>query len=223
MYWNARGGSSTDGGAFLLNVVPTGNGNGKAPSYKLQVTNKFGAKLSTRPGQAPCDLSKPVTIPGDTSRDIEAVDSALSGNNPQALFEYLRGSIGAMDYDRLRWLVNEIADRSVAAGNVDFGITALTLCIDRRFTTGNKKRSSIITICRGALNGFLTSKRSSDSPVQAQRIVELPGTRARFFEDRRFRENPAHRRERFSSRRAGLRRVSGRGRLSLRVAAYHPL
>jgi glutamate synthase domain-containing protein 1/glutamate synthase domain-containing protein 3 len=151
MYWNARGGSSTDGGAFLLNVVPTGNGNGKAPSYKLQVTNKFGAKLSTRPGQAPCDLSKPVTIPGDTSRDIEAVDSALSGNNPQALFEYFRGSIGAMDYDRLCWLVNEIADRSVAAGNVDFGIAALTLCIDRRFPTGNKKRSSIITICRGGL------------------------------------------------------------------------
>jgi Glutamine amidotransferases class-II./GXGXG motif. len=154
MYWNARGGSSTDGGAFLLNVVPSGNGNVKpnnsAPSYTLQVTNKFGAQLSTRPGQAPCDLSKPVIIPNDTHNDVEAIDNALSENNPQALFEYLRASIRAMDYDRLRWFVGEIAEKS-AVGGVDFGITALTLCIDRRFPTGNKKRSSVITICRNGL------------------------------------------------------------------------
>ncbi len=42
----------------------------------------------------------------------------------------------------------------------------------------------------GASNGFLTSNRSSDSPVPAQRIVESPGTRERFFEDRRFQRKP---------------------------------
>ena len=91
MYWNARGGSSTDGGAFFLNVVPSGNGHAgdSGPSYKLQVTNKFGAQVATRPGQAPCDLSKPITIPGDTRHDIEAIESSLSANNPHALYEYL--------------------------------------------------------------------------------------------------------------------------------------
>ena len=66
-YWNARGGSSTDGGAFLLNVTPNGSGNGHAPSYNLSVTNKFGAKVSTRPGQVHCDLSKPAAVPADAA------------------------------------------------------------------------------------------------------------------------------------------------------------
>jgi glutamate synthase domain-containing protein 1/glutamate synthase domain-containing protein 3 len=155
MYWNARGGSSTDGGAFILNVTPTGTGNGNA--YKLSVTNKFGVPVATRPGQVHCDLSKPVVVPGDTGNDSALIERTIAANEPYVLFEHLRTAIGAMDYDRLRWYVNEIADRSAAA-TPGFGITVLTLCIDRRYPTGNKKRSSVIVICRQELERIFNSQ-----------------------------------------------------------------
>src|SRR5208283_1833433 len=72
MYWNARGGSSTDGGAFLLNLTPNnGTGKGAEPSYALRVNNKFGAPVSTKPGQAHCDMSTPVILPGNTGAEVE--------------------------------------------------------------------------------------------------------------------------------------------------------
>jgi glutamate synthase domain-containing protein 1/glutamate synthase domain-containing protein 3 len=156
-YWNARGGSSTDGGAFLLNVTPVKNGNGAAPLYELSVTNKFGAPVATQPGQVHCDLSKPAAVPRDRGDDAKRIESALAANDPQTLFDYLRTAIEAMDYDRLRSWVNDIADRS-AAGAPDFGIAVLTLCIDRRYPTGGKKRSSVIAICRQGLERIFNSQ-----------------------------------------------------------------
>jgi glutamate synthase domain-containing protein 1/glutamate synthase domain-containing protein 3 len=149
-YWNARGGSSTDGGTFLLNLTPKTNGNGSAPDYTLSITNKFGGKVETKPGQVHCDLSKPPAIPGNTSDDKVRIRHAAEQNDPQAMYAVIRENIESMDYDRLRWCVNEIAD-ATAETAPHIGIEALTLCIDRRYPTGSKKRSSVIMICRLAL------------------------------------------------------------------------
>ncbi len=158
MYWNARGGSSTDGGAFLLNLMPNnGNGNGAEPSYTLGVTNKFGAPVSTKPGQAHCDMSISVTLPGNTGAEIEEIDRAMRENDPQCLFGYVSNSVKEMDYGRLRWLSREIASKTAAVAP-GFGIEALTLCIDRRYPTGNKKRSSIVTIWRQGLEHIFNSQ-----------------------------------------------------------------
>src|SRR3989442_42771 len=46
VYWNARGGSHTDGGAFVFTVFDGGMGK------KLTCTDKFGREISTSPGQA---------------------------------------------------------------------------------------------------------------------------------------------------------------------------
>ncbi len=80
VYWNARGGSHTDGGAFLLTVSPA---NGKeanvagtlrvpAPhtecaAYNLRVTNKFGVPVATLPGQSHCNLSLRRSCPRKSS------------------------------------------------------------------------------------------------------------------------------------------------------------
>ena len=75
----------------------------------------------------------------------------------KALFEHLRTSIADMDYDRLRWFVTAITDRTAETA-LDFGITVLTLCIDRRYPTGSKKRSSVIIICRQGLERIFNSQ-----------------------------------------------------------------
>jgi glutamate synthase domain-containing protein 1/glutamate synthase domain-containing protein 3 len=151
MYWNARGGSSTDGGAFLFNVTPkTGNGNGAGPEYSLGVTNKFGASVSTKPGQSHYDASISITTPANNDAELELIDRAVRENNPRALYDYFGSAAKDMDYNRLRWFAAEIALKT-AVSSPGLGIEALTLCIDRRYPTGNKKRSSVITILRGAL------------------------------------------------------------------------
>ena len=157
-YWNARGGSSTDGGAFLLNLTPkSGNGNGAAPSYSLSITNKFAAPVLLTPGQRHCNLSVPITMPDNTYADIGRIDLAMRENDPRGLFDYVSKSVKDMDYNRLRWLSSEIASKTLAAAP-GLGIEALTLCIDRRYPTGNKKRSSVITILRLALEELFVSQ-----------------------------------------------------------------
>jgi glutamate synthase domain-containing protein 1/glutamate synthase domain-containing protein 3 len=146
-YWNARGGSSTDGGAFLLNVTPNGSGNGHAPLYNLSVTNKFGAAVTTRPGQAHCDLSKPISVPASAGTDREKIAELVGVGDAAALYGFLRDGIDKIDYDRLRFRVDEIA-LAAASTNPQLGIDALTLGIDRRYPTGAKKRSSVVAICR---------------------------------------------------------------------------
>ncbi len=47
-YWNARGGSHTDGGAFIFTVQPDGNG-----AATLACTDKFGRPIAASTAQKP--------------------------------------------------------------------------------------------------------------------------------------------------------------------------
>jgi len=146
-YWNARGGSHNDGGAFLMTVSPTGE---DGSACEMKVANKFGESLSIRPGKVHCDLSTVFVVPEDTGADLAAIERAAEDKYPGGLFAHLRDRIVDMDYDRLRWFVGEVADRS-AERMPRFGIEALTLGLDRRYPTGAKKRSSVLAILRGGL------------------------------------------------------------------------
>jgi glutamate synthase domain-containing protein 1/glutamate synthase domain-containing protein 3 len=204
-YWNARGGSFTDGGAFLLTVAPVddkaaSNGNSKDPlsghrpevgrerdgvravggngslppspptplpqagegssglhragegstRYELRVTNKFGQRVGVLPGQTHCNLSIPPAKTALTDGDQAALAQALADLDPQPLFSYLRGQMVEIGYDRLRTLCGEIA-RQTAVAAPDLGLATFTLALDRRYPTGAKKRSSVQTILRTAL------------------------------------------------------------------------
>ncbi len=169
IYWNARGGSHTDGGAFLLTVSPKDAGRTDLPSvpqvnnttdsksvpqanghYGLRVTNKFGVPVSTIPGQTHCDLSIPAAAPAKTNGDADALQQCIAGKDPQGFFRYLGEHLREMSYDHLRWFVGQWADRT-AEKSPALGIDALSLAIDRRYATWDKKRSSVITILRGGL------------------------------------------------------------------------
>jgi glutamate synthase domain-containing protein 1/glutamate synthase domain-containing protein 3 len=145
-YWNARGGSFTDGGAFLMSVVPKGDGDG----YDLITTNKFGEPLHTAPNQVHCDLSAEISCSQNSDEDASQIEQALGNSDSSHLYRYLVEQIVEMDYGRLRWLVNEFAT-AAAERNPLQGIEALTLCIDRRYPTGTKKRSSVLSIMRQGL------------------------------------------------------------------------
>ena len=164
-YWNARGGSFTDGGAFLLTVSPkdgkgaaNGNGNGHAiPDYEMRVTNKFGDPVRVLPGQRHCNLSIPATTPAQTESLLNTVQDAVAEADAQVLFELIRTETADGEYDRLRWVVDEIV-RQTALDAPVLGIEALTLGLDRRYPSGAKKRSSVQTILRAGLEDIFSAQ-----------------------------------------------------------------
>ncbi len=170
-YWNARGGSFTDGGAFLLTVSPR-NGqpaNVRRPvaedrRYDLRVTDKFGKPVCTPPGQLHCDLSAPPASLTKIREDSATIDEAMRRQDPESLFRHLRERLVEMDYDRLRCFVDEIAEQT--AGEVPaLGIDAITLAIDHRYPTGDKKRSSVLTILRGGLERIFHAQPLCNRPA----------------------------------------------------------
>ncbi len=166
-YWNARGGSQSDGGAFLMTVAPvdggpTGNGPPDSKQYELRVTNKFGDPVRTPQGQIHCDLSVAVSTSAGDSNDQAAIDKAVETKDPEALFAYVRSTVATMEFSRLRWFVGQLAARTVKAAPA-VGIDALTLCMDRHYPTGNKKRSSILTILRGGLERIFEVQPQGDA------------------------------------------------------------
>ena len=152
MYWNARGGSFTDGGAFMFNIVPSDGKphDGHDTQYRLYATDKFGAPLSTWRNEVHCDLSLPVIATTPDPEDLAAIECALRENDAEGLFHYLRGAIGDMEFDRLRTAVAEVASRT-ASRAPRVGIEALTKAMDYRYPTGSKKRSAVLTILRDGL------------------------------------------------------------------------
>jgi glutamate synthase domain-containing protein 1/glutamate synthase domain-containing protein 3 len=185
VYWNARGGSCTDGGAFLLTVSPSngetkptgpmptvkcpnGNGNGsngqnghKKGTYRLRVTNKFGGEVTTVPWQVHGNFSVEPSPSEKNSEDLAAVERFVREGDPEGFCNYLIHAIPDRTYDNLRWFVDQWA-HSTAQSNPALGIAGLTLAIDRRYPTAGMKRSSLLTILRGALEQIFTAQPLCD-------------------------------------------------------------
>ncbi len=182
-YWNARGGSHTDGGAFVMTVSPADGASGDpGEGYALTISDKFGNPLAIDREKVRCDLSVPVRQPVETRKEAAIVAHAVGNRAPKLLFEHLRDAIPVWDYDRLRWFAGEIAkEAAVAAPAV--GIEALTLAIDRRYPTGRKKRSSVLTILRNALEEIFSAQpllhESTAAGTAYRRIARVSRDRLR--------------------------------------------
>lgn len=176
-YWNARGGSSSDGGAFKLTVSPKNGHVGDPVSstapkefHSLRITNKFGTPIAIAPGQVHCNLSVPPVAAAKSDDDMAALETALKNDDADGLFSRLCERLPKMSYDQLRCFVDELADRC-APKSPSFGIDVLTLATDRRYPTGDKKRSSVLTILRSGLERiFQRQPLCDDSPGQSTHV-----------------------------------------------------
>jgi glutamate synthase domain-containing protein 1/glutamate synthase domain-containing protein 3 len=154
-YWNARGGSYTDGGAFMFTVDRSG---------RLTCTDKFGAPVTTPPGQV---------------HHLPVIRVAGGANGPlrhhaSEAEAYLRD----WSYDDLTdWLaaVRQEARRSENARSG--GLHALTHLIDRRLPTGAKKRASVLALLHTAVYGMLRDVPTVNGQAATWRRVDW-GTRA---------------------------------------------
>ena len=73
-YWNARGGSHTDGGAFIFTI----SDDPERPGQKRMVcTDKFGREVKTAKGQEAGDISRPVNRPDKSESLVLSINGSI--------------------------------------------------------------------------------------------------------------------------------------------------
>lgn len=164
-YWNARGGSHTDGGAFIFSLKNDGREN-----KELTCTDKFGRVIKTSGDNVICDAARPVIVTG-ACRAIDSDVAALFLLNEagREIFGYVRDRMGEFDADRFRFAIEAIARKALDGGEVtEKAIEALTLLTDRRYNTGRIKRGSVLHILKINLDKIFDAVGNIDGRGEAR-------------------------------------------------------
>ena len=150
-YWNARGGSHTDGGAFAFTVS---RNNGESI---VTCTDKFGTVITSPPGEwaiGKLDSKKQ----GRKSRLGSEIEDALIPRSCHESFSKMCDYIRSWDFEQLALVTRRIQEMSVRdSKSFDWSIGLLSLLNDRRYDCGNKKRSVVLQIVREAIDSTLDS------------------------------------------------------------------
>lgn len=152
-YWNARGGSSSDGGAFMFNVSPTGNG-----SLALACQDKFGRPVSVEP-RKPLDITAPIVAPWGSRDEIEPLlNQILKTKKPEEILQLFAVNAATWDYNTLRWVVAWLGRKGRShKEHLNTVIEGLTLVLDRGFPLGDKKRSALVRVVSDELSAVFRS------------------------------------------------------------------
>ncbi|MEX0990988.1 MAG: glutamate synthase [Actinomycetota bacterium] len=169
-YWNARGGSHTDGGAFIFSVH--GVENGATPT--LVCTDKFRRVL---------DVDRSKLPPGEESEDAhrgqtEALALATGGLDAGEVFVEVRGRMAGWGYGDVRAFLDALVAGAGTDEARDRAFAVLALLLDRRYPTGRMKPSVIGSMTEDAVNELAAGIRGapSDRYVWASASAPLAGS-----------------------------------------------
>ncbi len=153
-YWNARGGSHTDGGAFLFTVKDGEDGK------EMECADKFGRVTS---------LPEQDWLPGHRRAVALNISVALQlpkksprSQDPLEFYEYVRPALRDAGFQYAGEILEELK-RVALKGEESrrFAIQSLSLLFDRVYDTGYKKRSSLLLLYHEALNEIFSSPLSN--------------------------------------------------------------
>ncbi|MFH1156122.1 MAG: glutamate synthase [Pseudomonadota bacterium] len=144
-YWNARGGSHTDGGTFIFNLEADAAGR-----MRMTCTDKFQKQVAM-PAQAQGYDFRETYIPPLDEAFGRTLDRLLEKPDGQSIFDCVKDRIPVLEFDGVRSLLHDLGDRARDPGNTRAIIDGLTLLNDRRYPTGEKKRSHILHMVREVL------------------------------------------------------------------------
>ncbi|HVP17152.1 MAG TPA: glutamate synthase [candidate division Zixibacteria bacterium] len=172
LYWYARGGSYTDGGAFVFTVDESKN---------LLCTDKFGKPISAKNHQQHYKRMSSHNLPR-----FPSIHEKLK-ENPRGveLFAYAAKNIEGWSFGEVcsfAETIREYADKGDEEKSVV--VETLTLLIDRRYDTGRKRRSDIVSLFEEKLFDVFNSTRSTESDANGKyRLIK--------FEERNRLKGPA--------------------------------
>ena len=173
LYWYARGGSYTDGGAFVFTVDKSKN---------LLCTDKFGKSISAAKHQQHCRRTN-----SHDSRQSFDVEEKLKGTQEAIdLFAYVVKNIRVWDFDDVYSFAESMkkyADKGDDQKSV--AIETITLLMDKRYDTGSKRRSDIVFMLEEKLYEIL----GSTWPMKSNKNSKYCLTS---FEERNYLKEPTH-------------------------------
>jgi glutamate synthase domain-containing protein 1/glutamate synthase domain-containing protein 3 len=190
-YWNARGGSYTDGGSFIFNL----EGKGSTPGAKrLTCLDKFGKEVSVPPGQVPYLPGRVYYVLEEENRQRFNIASFFELQRPELLFDYLQQGIKTWDYSDFMDCLKEIRTWA-RKGDAYFevALSALTDMLDRRYPTYDKKRRSIVQMVSKTLEAILRNFPSLDQNAPAPGVRDQKSAyRLIDWETRQFFRGPSY-------------------------------
>jgi glutamate synthase domain-containing protein 1/glutamate synthase domain-containing protein 3 len=142
-YWNARGGSHTDGGAFIFSVYPD-----SGPAARLVCTDKFGREITA-------DIKKiafsranghgPLTqFPAGSAEHLEV--AVTPADTAETLFVRFTAALPGWGGDEVQAFLDSLLETSTDKGGWLRGLDLLTRLIDHRYPTGHLRRSSLLAV-----------------------------------------------------------------------------
>ena len=148
-YWNARGGSHTDGGAFIFNLEKNGS---DSLERKLTCVDKFGKEVRIPEGQSPYLPGRVYYLMEDEDRERFTISPFFDHQRPDLLFEYVKEGIKTWDYADLMDCFKEIKGWALKGdAHFEVALEALTLLLDKHYPTYDKKRRSILQMINQTL------------------------------------------------------------------------
>jgi glutamate synthase domain-containing protein 1/glutamate synthase domain-containing protein 3 len=161
-YWNARGGSYTDGGAFIFTVKESQPG-----KMSLTCTDKFGRAIDVPRDQEPLDFqAKLPHVPTSHVDHVRTIVKDLSKKNVEKLFLDLKEGFEKWDYARFFTFLDLLAALAEEDDLKGPAIRLLARLLDRRYPLGNKRRRSILQMVSNTL----------DSIFRAIPLIDAMGT-----------------------------------------------
>jgi glutamate synthase domain-containing protein 1/glutamate synthase domain-containing protein 3 len=149
-YWNARGGSYSDGGTFMFDIVPNEKG-----VYRLECKDKFGRPVYITDKTEGCDFVSEKGSSEITDQIIKAVTYHVEGG--KSLVDYFKANIQAWYFGDIWTFCKIIRDLAKNRSYTTFAINTLTLLNDQHYPTGTKRRSHILHIVRTELDKLFKS------------------------------------------------------------------
>ncbi len=172
-YWNARGGSHTDGGAFIFSLFPEES---SPAGMRLICTNKFGTPVTSQTNswdpREDLALAKPLP---DRPRAGALGKELVEKKGPRSAFELLVRRLNELSGTELNSLFAHLvqqARKSDAA--MDECVELLTLMMDGRYSPGSFRRSRLSQKANEAVLILLRSaKRIEKGDRSLYSLVDL--------------------------------------------------
>jgi len=157
--WNARGGSHTDGGAFVFTVQGT-NG-----SCRLTCTDKFGVEVHSPAGDWSLGSGAEPSIPAGVETLAGRIAAGAGREAAGPVFREVRDAVASWGIDEVRWLTRAL---ETCAGRDDagreFALELATLLNDRRYDCGGKKPGAVLQLVRECIRRILDAVPVLDAP-----------------------------------------------------------
>jgi glutamate synthase domain-containing protein 1/glutamate synthase domain-containing protein 3 len=141
-YWNARGGSHTDGGAFIFSLDQNPEDTLERP---LDCVDKFGKEIKPPEGQIPYLPGRFHFVNEYEPRDPFDISNFFELQRPDLLYEYMIDGVRRWDYAGFMDCLKELRGWALKRdAHFDVCLKTLTQMLDRRYPTYDKKRRSIL-------------------------------------------------------------------------------